>query len=192
MTAHAQRVVCCPGRRAQVMALIMFVAVLGLSALYAAELYQRYHNAQAVLQQIEPRYARLTGLLGEQERIHAALTTTQASLARYAYPASVPLDRVGAEVQQRVRALAEAAGLTVSNSQITAPREHEHFIQINFAMTVVGDAEAFVTFSARLSQQEPLVRLDQINLNAFQLREGTAGIRPATMVQMNLSAFRIR
>lgn len=159
--------------------------------LYAggAWLLEVHADAQRELDDIGARHARLASLRDATPQIVAALETASAKLDRYAYPASVGVDRVGADLQQRVRALAATAGLGVVGSQILAPRAMEGFQLVSMMATMDGGIEQVYALLRLLAEAAPAIRVEYVGIQQVQQRDnaGGAGLR----VQLNVVAFHL-
>ena len=78
----------------------------------------RAHIAAAeALDGVNPRVARLTGLLENEEQLRRAQADLTANLAQFVYPAERGADDIGNDALQRVRELATQRGLRVASSQ---------------------------------------------------------------------------
>ncbi|MDD3676585.1 type II secretion system protein GspM [Thauera propionica] len=183
-----------PGRDGRIVVgatLVALAAVLGVLAyLLAAKLAW----AQDVLDAIEPRYARLLGLREVRPQLEASLAEIGTTLPRYAYPAELDLGRIGADVQERVRELAEAAGLSVAGSQILPVRAHAGFVQVPLKVTVDGTLEGLRTLLAGLDRGSPAVLVDQLQVNAGvrRARRGQPAQEERLSAQINLSVLRLQ
>lgn len=135
---------------------------------------------------LEPRYQRLQGLRSASADIEQGLVDARAALLRGAYPATHALDRIGPEVQQRLRVAAEAAGVSVAGSQIVAaataaaPADGLDVVQI--VLNVEGDMAQIFSLFDKISEHSPAVYLD-----AFELRPVVrSGQRLAARVQFSV------
>lgn len=133
---------------------------------------QAYADA---LDSVTPRYARLLGIQGEAEGVHLALETSRAQLGRLAYPSTMPADRVGADVQQKLRGLAEAAGFAVVSSQLGSVDAEEMFEVIPLVIRVEGSLESLQSLLRGVEALEPVVELRALTISAIPRR--VAGVR---------------
>ncbi len=153
--------------------------------------------ADGVIDDIEPRYARLLGLQEMAERIERARAQAEAVLQAQAYPASLDTDRAGADLQQRLRAAAQQAGLSILGSQVTtvppAPvREGvpaEPFERIAVNITLEADLPTLQGMLEALRQQRPAIHVESLSLQPARGPGGTTGHRLS--VQARLNAFRM-
>ena len=98
-----------PGRRARISVLISALLLLGLLVPVVDQFFFRYEWANTTLEDVDRRYARLLGLRDAGPEIAKALGQARAELVRHAYPLDLGPDRVGADLQKRVRQIAERA-----------------------------------------------------------------------------------
>lgn len=163
----------------------------GAALLYAggAWLLEAHADARRELDDIGARHARLASLREATPQILAALETANAQLDRYAYPASVGGDRVGADLQQRARALATAAGLSVVGSQILAPRAMEGFQLVSMMATLDGGVEQVYGLLRLLAEAAPAIRVEYVGIQQVQQRGSAGGAD--LRVQLNVVAFHL-
>ncbi len=161
--------------------LVVAASLIAVLAVYGAALsYIAAKSAWAdeVLQTVEPRYARLLGLRVSAESIGQSLARASAILARHTYPASAVADRVGTDLQQRLRNAAEAAGVGVSGSQIVPGKADQDMEDIGVSMTLDADVAQLQAMLERLEDQSPLIYLDSISFQpSGRNAEGRLSIR---------------
>ncbi len=169
------------------------VAVL-LLGLFALQLHQRMNWAQETLASIEPRYARLLGLGMVGVHVLTGVDEINTDLARYAYSADVDAQRIGTDLQQRVRALAEEAGVSVVGSQILPARVHGGFAQIPLKVTVNGNLEGIRGLLLGFEREAPVILVDDLQINAAP-RRSRRGAPPAPerlVGQIDLSVLHLQ
>ena len=104
-----------PPRRAETLWLLAGGALLLLALAWAVTTtFTKHRQAAARLAEIEPRHARLAGLLEGSERFVQADATLRANLAQFVHPIDADASQIGNTALQRVRDLATARGLRVS------------------------------------------------------------------------------
>lgn len=163
---------------------------LGAFVWWALGVHQR---AADRLAEIEPRHARLAGMLQDKERFSQAQQALQANLAMYVYPPDADASQVGNNVLQRVRELAGAQGLRVTSSQTTAAREdkdHPGFERVGISLRLEGDWNQFQRLWPALADQRPAVYGETVQLQAqgARSRELPGNIQ----VQLNLFVLKER
>lgn len=180
--------------------------VLLLLALPLGYIVDKKLWADGIIDDIEPRYARLLGLQEMAERIERARAQAEAVLQEQVYPASLDTDRAGADLQQRLRAVAQQAGLSIQGSQITtvppaSARDGtpaEPFERIAVTINLEADLPALQEMLSALQQQRPAIHVESLSLRPVRGgrrgrntadAEGEDGQRLA--VQARLNAFRV-
>lgn len=97
--------------------LILSIFVVAAGVLLHTQ--QRYERAAA---DIAPRYARLAGLIAAEPVINQTLAVQQAELGQMVYDAAAGVDRIGADVQQKIRSTLGGANVNVTGSQVFATK----------------------------------------------------------------------
>ncbi|MBN9429529.1 MAG: hypothetical protein J0H09_23795 [Burkholderiales bacterium] len=188
-----------PGRRAR-MAVLLTLAIIGVGvALVLNELNFRYHWANDTLAELAPRYARLEGLKQVGSEVDTNLQTVTEYLARRTYPPDMPVDRAGTDFQQRMRTLAEAAGMNVSGSQILPPKVGSGFQTIPISATFDGTIESLRQLLVTLPGEVPAVQVDSLVIQPARrvvtrpsaATAGQAQAEQRLTVQLNLSVVQL-
>jgi general secretion pathway protein M len=177
---------------------MLILSVLILSALLMLVGLYQYKWAQyaQVLDDLEPRIARLQGLLEARDAIQEALQQASQDVSRLAYPASVDASRAVSDLQSKVRDALAAAGLEVVGSQAMPPRNKgvtEEFVLMISARGGLVQLHAGLRALALLA---PRVRVELAQLapvNNMGARGGAvAGTEPQLLgVQLRLVAVRL-
>ena len=144
-------------------------ALLRLALAWAAwTVVSKYSQAAARLADIEPRHARLAGLLRGGDRFAETDDALKANLAQFAYPADSDASQTGNAALQRVRDLATARGLRVASSQAAAPREDQGFDRIGINLRVEGEWQQLVELLRELPQQRPAIHYTTLQIGTQQ------------------------
>lgn len=177
-----------PGRRARIaVGCVVLALVLGVFFL-VTELQSRHAWADDTLGELEPRHARLAGLQHVEPRINAAVDASREQLARFVFPAATPSERIGTELQQRVRQLAETVGLAVINSRILPVRAADSLEFVGVVVTVQGDAAALRGLLLALPEEQPTLQLDAATLQGARGRDQAGRLT----AQLTIGAMRAR
>lgn len=150
---------------------LVLVLIFGAAASFIAS---RAEWARSTLDSIEPRHARLLGLRDSADRLTAAAQQSGARVRALAQPADLPTDRVGAELQQRVRADAAAAGFAVVGSQILPVNEHPGFEAVPVTVIVEGALEHLADFLDRLDGRTPAIKVQSVSVTPMRGRNVAA------------------
>jgi len=155
-----------------------------------AYVWHRHLAAQQKLAELEPRYARLEGLLQAQGDIEGLRQAAGQSLARFAYPADRNPSDVASEAQQAIRAVMTEARLDVQSIQVQPAREGKTFDRIAVALRMEGEMASLQAALARLLAQSPAVFVDSVTVNLSGPARPAAS--PKLSIQLNLSVLRTR
>lgn len=154
-------------------------------------IWTKHQLAQTLLTDIEPRYARLAGLVERQADLQALSTQTHEQLTRLTYPANQDVTQAGNDAQQRIRSLFADSKLDIISIQVLAlPKEDIKFDRIPINLRVEGDLTGIQNALALLSSQTPLVLVDSVSLQTI------GAVKPASIQrlggQFNFSVLRVR
>ena len=165
-------------------ALAVLLLALAAAALWVAGVHQR---AAARLAELEPRHARLAGLLQSGERLTQSQQALQANLAQFVHPPEADAAQLGNTVLQRVRELATTQGLRVTSSQTAAPREDKDqpgFGRIGVSLRVEGDWPQLQGLLRALPAERPAIYSETVQLLSQGAQAGRAAV-----VQAQLELF---
>lgn len=171
----------------------VFTSLAGAAVLGAVVLLQVAdvgREAEAALEAIAPRYARLAGMRESAAAVARAAAQAEAALAHFAYPPAMGSDRIGTDLQQRLRAAAEAAGVGVVNSQIVAGKTGAGLEEVPVSMTLEaepGQLQQMLQALQAPAEQAPAIFVDGVTI---QRPRGRAGETARLTVQGRFSALR--
>ena len=165
----------------------LLLALLAWSSWFVVS---RHQQAAAQLAAIDPRYARLTGLIQHKDEFAQMSQAVQANLQQFVYPAGQDAGQVGNNALQRVRELATARNLRISSSQAAAPRDEHGFDRIGLVLRIEGQWPQLVGFLRELVQQRPAIYTTNMQL-AVQFG-GMPGTSPVVLAQLDLYVLQER
>lgn len=154
---------------------LILQSLIGLAAIGVEYAAQR--------SRIEPRLARLQGLLNQQELISERSSEAQRSLRLLAYAPEFEATALAASLQAEVRRVMDVAGLEVSNSQVMPVRRDEAFEQVPVKLTVKGSLVALNNALVGLAAFRPQLLVESVD--TFPSRGGR---RPDRQEEQNLTA----
>ena len=166
------------------------MALLLLLAAVIAYAVSKHVWALERLAEIEPRYARLTGIEASGPALDKALIERRALFGRHAYPSSQDVARAGSEAQQRVREIFTKAGLEVSSTQVLPAKAVDGFDRIPVVIRVDGDLAALQGALVVLPAQSPSLFVEAVNVQTSGTPKPDAAQRLS--VQINLFVLRAR
>ncbi len=166
------------------------LALMALVALALSGLYGSFLGARGELEHIEPRYARLAGLVRAEKALDRELAAVREQARQLALPADADADAAGARLQQDLRKLAEETGNTVSVSQVLARESGRDEHRLAIMLRVDGEIDALQRLLAAIERQRPLVFVDNLSVSRGRQRVGRSVGRSLTS-QINLVAYRL-
>lgn len=129
-------------------------------------------ETQAEIERIEPRIARLQGLIAFEEPLREAAQAVDSQVANLVFPDSTEQAAVAAELQSKVRDVLGEAGLSVTNSQVLPVREQGDFDYIGVKLTASGELPALDAALAELAAYRPLVLVERLDVYPARARRG--------------------
>lgn len=174
-----------PGQAARLVAVLCLLPVVVLGGLLINELVIRISRMAEVRAEIEPKYARLRGILERGEDINTARGAAIEWLAARTYPADADVGEIGTELQQRVRQLAEAAEVRVTGSQILPVRNETGFVVITVTGNLEGQTGALAAFLAALAAEEPPIAVERLAIQSPRARVGQQIVDAGAQISMN-------
>ena len=106
---------------------------------------------------IQPRTARLSGMLEHADELEAATAVARNVVRDVAYPPGRDSATVAATMQQDVRGVMAAAGMSVTGSQVLTTRRAEGYDQLSLDVTAEGNINALDEAMAELEMMRPLI-----------------------------------
>lgn len=152
--------------------------------------WSKHQNVQRLIADLEPRYARLQGLIDRSSDLQTLESKASEQLMRLTYPKTQDVAKSGNDAQQRIRSMFAESRLEIISIQVLPPKEAGKFDRISINLRVEGDLSGMQTALARLTGQSPLVVLDSLALQTI------GAVRPASIQrlggQFTFSVFRVR
>ena len=146
---------------------LLMAGALALLAGVGIFTYQKHQWAQSRLDELEPRYARLKGLMASTAEIEQVKSQAQATIARYVYPAEQDASQVGNAAQQRVRDLFTAAGLQIVSSQVLPAKTDKGFDLIPLSVRAEGELMALQGGLVALDGQNPAILIKGVSVQTI-------------------------
>lgn len=174
-----------PGKRARISVALSAVLLVLVLIPVVDELAFRYAWARTALEDVEVRYARLLGLLDAEQQIDETLALTGDAINHFAYAADDSVARVGADLQQRVRRVAEIDGLSVVGSQIMPARAGAGFEVVPLGLTLDANVGALRDFLLGLALEQPTIQIDSMIITVPRQRGVATDGRIRVQLQAN-------
>jgi general secretion pathway protein M len=154
-------------------------------------LWGTHHEIQKSLTDLEPRYARLLGLVEQQAALKSLGDQASGQLVRLAYPASQDATQTGNDAQQRIRTLFADSRLDIVSIQVLPPPKGDSpFDRIQINLRVEGELVGLQTALSALATQTPRVLVDTVTLQTI------GAVKPASIQRLggefNFTVLRVR
>lgn len=168
---------------------IVLAAVLPLVA-GGLWLWNKHQWATDKLAELEPRYARMLGLIDSKDKLQQVEASTRALLAQHAYPATQDAVQAGNDAQQRIRTLFADSKLDVGSIQVLPPKEMQQFDRIGISLRIEGDIVGLQNALALLETQRPTVWVETVAIQTIGAVKPQSPVRLGA--QLTFSVLRSR
>ncbi len=152
--------------------------------------WDKHQHMLTQLAQIEPRYARLLGIVERRADYKTLNLIVREHLGWLSYPATQDATKAGNEAQQRIRGVFSENQLDISSIQVMPPKQLGEFDKIEISLRVEGNIKSLHDALSKLAEVSPVVLVDSLSLQTI----GAA--RPASVqrlgAQFILTVFRSR
>lgn len=145
----------------QLLTLLIVVAILVAGGTYVV---RKHLWAQAKLEEINPRYERLLGVLQTEDAMRQAAQRSAQLLQAYVYPASQDGAQIGTSIQQQLRSVFNGAGMTIQSSQVLPEAEDGSLLLIPLEVRLEGTLDGLRQALGALAEQRPLVQLRTLSI----------------------------
>lgn len=175
------------GQRLAALALLLLAG----GALYLVVdqvLVGRYRYYQNALAQHQQRLAQLERLAATREPVQQSIAKIQQDrnvTAQYLAQSAPAL--AAAELQQRLKAVVEAAGGTLQSTQALPPVEESGAVKVAISAIMNGDTGSLQKVLYNLESQTPLLFVDNLELSARPTRPRLPNGRFATYTRVQLN-----
>lgn len=172
------------------MGLVALVLLLPLGGI-GLYIFQKHQWAQARLQELEPRYARMVGLGAQRTEVAEVLAQARGLRGKYAYPADQDSTQAGNAAQQKLRDILSSAGLQLSSSQVLPLKAGKGYDRIPLTVRAEGEWLAVQSALAVLSTQTPVVVLEDFDIQLLGgLGNNNPKLQPKLAVNFSFSALK--
>ena len=174
--------------------------IIGLTLLIPVILYLNIlfgllglrQDYQADIERLEPRIARLQGLIEYEDQLRDSASKVDRQVVNLVYPAITDRATVSATLQTNIRRILVEAGLTVTNSQVLPVREEELFDYIGLKLTVTGSVASLDAAMIAIAGYRPLLLAESLDVwpTRVNRRKGDAKVQAisATLQLLSLRA----
>ena len=144
----------------------------------------------------KPRISRLLGYIDAAPQIESATAEVELALTQVAIEDTGDTGRGGALLQQQLRQLAGAAGLTVVGSEVKEPAQLEALVKLNATLQVTGGPDDFDEFFQLLYHASPALFPEGMQAEALRrinrrLRNPDAATADHMSARVDVAAYRL-
>ena len=144
----------------------------------------------------KPRISRLLGYIDAAPQIESATAEVELALTQVAIEDTGDTGRGGALLQQQLRQLAGAAGLTVVGSEVKEPAQLEALVKLNATLQVTGGPDDFDEFFQLLYRASPALLPEGMQAEALRrinrrLRNPDAATADHLSARIDVAAYRL-
>ena len=144
----------------------------------------------------KPRISRLLGYIDAAPQIESATAEVELALTQVAIEDTGDTGRGGALLQQQLRQLAGAAGLTVVGSEVKEPAQLEALVKLNATLQVTGGPDDFDAFFQLLYRASPALLPEGMQAEALRrinrrLRNPDAATADHLSARIDVAAYRL-
>lgn len=151
-----------------------------------------FNNYDQEIQGIEPRLSRLYGLLQVEDQLKSSELRAVSEINGLVYAGTDGNDALGAQMQQSARDLFVSAGLSVTGTQILAPKKDELFTRIGVGVNASGDIQSLEAALLKLIEARPLMFVDSLDIRPERRRSRSRSRRSASEVEEQSLMVRIQ
>ncbi len=159
--------------RVAIPVLLTLAVPLLLVLYFAGQILSARLDYQREIDNLEPRIARLQGLVAHEQELREAARTVGSDMTGLVFAAFEDESAVAATLQKNVRELFADAGLNVTNSQIVPVREGERFDRVAVKLTVAGGLAQLDVALAGLGTYLPRLMIEDLDI--WPTRSGGRG-----------------
>ena len=155
-------------RRSAILVLLTFALPLYLFAVAMGAMLSARGEYREQISSIEPRVARMQGLIAREGQIQASLAGVNTIVADHIYPKSSAAEAVAASLQAEARRMLSEAGMNITNSQVLRPRKRDQFDYVAVKIVARGTLTQLDQGLSELDQFRPVIFVE--SLDAFPNR----------------------
>lgn len=161
----------------------LFLLVLGKTLTVRA-------GYQDQIDSIEPRIARMQGLVEKEDALRAALSGVQNVMNDHIYPQSSDAAAVSASLQAEARRILGQSGMEVTNSQVLPVRKRDTFDYVSVKVVARGELEQLDQSLAELARFRPVIFIESFDAFPNRKRRTADDEEQTLTVTMQLLSLR--
>ncbi|MCV6615496.1 MAG: type II secretion system protein GspM [Cellvibrionaceae bacterium] len=147
----------------------------------------KYFEYTDIIVRLNPLMSRLLGMQQSEDTLLAANARLSAELQALTLQSKEGSDAAAAELQGKVRALAEDAGMSVSGTQVLPVKVGEGFERISLTVNLTGEVPTAAAMLGSLSAMQPRVIITSTQISSARGRRGEQRVN----LRLTLLALRL-
>lgn len=170
------------------------LAIPLLLLLYALlTLWGQRADFQGEIRRLEPRIARLSGLIESEEALRQSAGRVDSRVLDLVFPATEDRAAIAVALQQDVRRILTEAGLDIRNSQVMPTRELDGLDYLTVKLQVTGDLEALDSALEEFANYLPLMLVESLAITPVResRRRRDSARQQLVSATMQLLALRV-
>ena len=145
---------------------------------------------------MKPRISRLLGYIEAAPQFESATAEVESALAQVAIEDTGDTGRGGALLQQQLRQLASAVGLTVVGSEVKEPTQLEALVKLNASLQVIGGPDDLDEFFQAVYRASPALFPEGMQAEALRrinrrIRNPNAATADHLSARVDVAAYRL-
>jgi hypothetical protein len=141
---------------------------------------------------LEPRIARLSGLIQSEEALRQSAGRVDSRVLDLVFPATEDRATIAAALQQDVRRILTEAGLDIRNSQVLPTREVAGLDYLTVKLQVTGDLEALDAALEEFANYLPLMLVESLAVTPVRQSRRRRGQAEQQLVSASLQLLALR
>lgn len=156
--------------RSTVVVGVSLLCLLTLVLYAIGSLWSMRQEYSGEIDSMTPRTARFLGFLQSEEQLSAEAREVEQVLGELAYSSARDSATTSATMQQNIREMMAATGLSISGSQILPAKKIEGFDLLNLNIVAEGNIGSLDEAIANLRVLRPLVLIESVNIKPLRVR----------------------
>ena len=177
-------------RRSAILLLLTFALPLYLFLATMGAMLSARGEFREQISSIEPRVARMQGLIAKEGQIQASLAGVNTIVADHIYPKSSAAEAVAASLQAEARRMLSEAGMNITNSQVLRPRKRDQFDYVAVKIVARGTLTQLDQGLSELDQFRPVIFVE--SLDAFPNRRRRKQETESQVLTVSLQLLSLR
>lgn len=177
-------------RRSATLVMLTFALPLYLFAAAMGAMLSARGEYREQISSIEPRVARMQGLVAKEDQIQASLAGVNTVVADHIYPKSSAAEAVAASLQAEARRMLSEAGMNITNSQVIRARKRDQFDYVAVKIVARGTLTQLDQGLSELDQYRPVIFVE--SLDAFPNRRRRKQETESQVLTVSLQLLSLR